>query len=155
MDEMEKITVEVDGEVKEIPLEEAKALIAKALEYAKKEGENAKIYSALERLSEREGITFDECVATLNDDGDHARARFTHLLNEYPELNAEDLNSEFFTSINSGTTPTEAYQKLLIARLNEKLRDKENSAATLGSAKSDVATESVDKFLEGFFGAKY
>ncbi len=151
----ETITVNFGGEEKEIPIEEAKALIVKALEYAGKEDDGARLRAALERLSEREGIPFEECIETLNEDCDHARARFTHLLNEYPEMNAEELDSDFFTNLNSGITPTEAYQKLLIAKLKEKLRDKENHMSTLGSAKSDVAAESVDKFLEGFYGAKY
>ncbi len=141
----EKIIITLNGEEKALTLDELKNLAEM----------NDKLTSAIDKISHREGITREECIDAILGGEDYTDKRWSHFFNEYPDANTDELDEGFFSSLDIGITPTEAYQKILIAALQEKLRETENRKSSLGSAKSEIAGEVADKFLEGFFGAKY
>lgn len=141
----EKILLMLGDEEKELTLDELKELAV--------EGNN--LTSAIDAISHREGLSREECVKSILEGENFAEKRWNHFLNAYPDAKTDELDADFFASLNTGITPTEAYQKILITALESKLREAENKEKTLGSAKSEIASEVADKFLEGFFGAKY
>ena len=153
------LRVKFNGEMHDLPLDQAVEYAQKGMNYDRIFNARQRELKVLDALAMGEGISREEYLAMREGGGSPDVARWTHLLNQYPELDTRSLPAEFFTGIESGETPTEAYQRMKIKDLEAelsfmRLREK-NRKSAIGSARGEASEREADRFLEGFFGAKY
>lgn len=153
------VPIKYNGEVIELPLDEAITLAQKGMNYDHMLSERERESAALAKLAAAAGLSRAEYLSQFEERGagvDPQEAAWRRLLSGYPEAAERELPAEFFQQVDSGKNPVELYQQMLIDDLKERLavaqKNAENRVRVPGSARGDAQERVRDAFLEGFLG---
>jgi len=157
------LTVKYNGEQMEISLEEAVVLAQKGMNYdhvvAERDSKYKRELDVLERYAAMSGLSRDEYVRRLEEEGKMADAGkdvqgMQELYAAYPSLRDAELPDTVELAIQGGENPLRAYQSHRIEELTRLLADEERKEAlrarALGSVRGDASEIVRDAFLEGF-----